>query len=271
MKLTQLLIGTMMLTLMTTSAFAAKVTFTWTANSETNLAGYKLYYGGAPGVYDGDLGDLGPSPVDIPLAALEDAQDPEFSLTGMPSCIHLHFVLTAYNTEGAESDYSDAVDATMVTKPSLVDFGVKSGEQSITMEWLTPQELDANDDGQIVGYRVHYSGAPGEPYDGDFADQGDSPLDIDPDQTRFSLTGLPSGTSVYVTVEAVCEDGTTGRSEEKVSAIIDSDSGYDNAGALGGGCTLAPASNQTSGDLFGMLIVGLLLGILRIRRRVQAL
>jgi len=85
-----------------TLCFAADVTLRWDANTESDLAGYKLYYKtdtpGAP--YDGTGADQGPSPKDIPLGSLSDPNNPEFTITGLDAG-HIYFlVITAYDTEG---------------------------------------------------------------------------------------------------------------------------------------------------------------------------
>lgn len=101
-------------------AQAADVTLAWNANSESNLGGYKLYYEttedatyGGTGLVEGD------SPVTIYLtseggeAYLEDASSPTFTLTGLTEDITYTFALTAFDTDGLESDFSDTVSYTV--------------------------------------------------------------------------------------------------------------------------------------------------------------
>ncbi|MBW2562649.1 MAG: fibronectin type III domain-containing protein [Deltaproteobacteria bacterium] len=102
-----------------TLCFAADVTLRWDKNTETDLAGYKLYYkadsAGSP--YDGTGSDQGPSPVDIPLNTLSDPDNPEFTITGLDAG-HIYFlVLTAYDTEGDESGYSNEVSTFYISSP----------------------------------------------------------------------------------------------------------------------------------------------------------
>lgn len=93
------------------AAWGESVTLAWDANSEANLAGYKLYYkgdtSGAP--YNGTGLNEGDSPVVIHLTQLADPGSPNFTLTGLDSGRQYYFALTAFDTDGAESDYSDEV------------------------------------------------------------------------------------------------------------------------------------------------------------------
>ena len=99
--------------------FAADVTLRWDKNTETDLAGYKLYYkadsSGSP--YDGTGADQGASPVDIPLGVLGDPDNPEFTITDLDAG-HVYFlVLTAYDTEDNESGYSNEVSTFYISSP----------------------------------------------------------------------------------------------------------------------------------------------------------
>jgi len=102
-----------------TFCFAADITLRWDANTETDLAGYKLYYktdsSGPP--YEDTGADQGPSPIDIPLSSLSDPNNPEFTITGLDAG-HIYFlVLTAYDTEGNESGYSNEVSTFYISSP----------------------------------------------------------------------------------------------------------------------------------------------------------
>lgn len=81
----------------TVSVMAANVTFTWNPNTESDLAGYKVYWGDATRAYAAH--------VDVPAAAGEvktatiDVQ-PEDGRT-------VYFAATAYDSAGNESGYSN--------------------------------------------------------------------------------------------------------------------------------------------------------------------
>jgi hypothetical protein len=73
-----------------------QVTLAWDANTETDLAGYKIYYGTASRSYG--------VPVDVKLVTT-------YSLVGFSGATYF-FAVTAYNTSGAESGYSNEVSFT---------------------------------------------------------------------------------------------------------------------------------------------------------------
>ena len=102
-----------------TFCFAADITLRWDANTETDLAGYKLYYkadsSGSP--YDGTGAHQGPSPVNIPLSSLSNPNNPEFTITELDAG-HIYFlVITAYDTEDNESGYSNEVSTFYISSP----------------------------------------------------------------------------------------------------------------------------------------------------------
>ena len=80
---------------------ASKVVLTWDANNWTidpDLAGYKVYYGLAPGSYTKTI-DIGlVNPTGIPTYTVEPLADGTY-----------FFVVTAYDTSGNESGFSNEV------------------------------------------------------------------------------------------------------------------------------------------------------------------
>ena len=85
--------------------------FAWDANTESDIAGYRIYYkNGARGEpYDGTGAVEDDSPVQIPLASLSDPTNPEYTLHGLSDGETFYFVATAYDIFNNESDYSNVL------------------------------------------------------------------------------------------------------------------------------------------------------------------
>lgn len=89
-------------------AFAASnVTFGWDANSESDLAGYKLYQSASAG---GPYTEV----ADISQASLADPQNPEYTLANVTDGVYF-WVITAYDDADNESGYSNEVTADLDT------------------------------------------------------------------------------------------------------------------------------------------------------------
>lgn len=78
---------------------AQSVTLAWNPNTETNLAGYRLYYGLASRSYSSIVPVIVPS-TQATVANVQPGQT-------------YYFAVTAYTTDGLESDYSDEVSYTV--------------------------------------------------------------------------------------------------------------------------------------------------------------
>ncbi len=96
-RFTSLGIGFFILLWLSALAQAAQVTLAWDANTETDLAGYKLYYGTASGSY--------------PNSATLDKVTTH-TLSGLTEGVTYYFALTAFDTENFESGYSNEISYT---------------------------------------------------------------------------------------------------------------------------------------------------------------
>ena len=81
-------------------AMAAEALFTWTPNTETTLAGYKIYYGTAAGNYT--------KSVDQGMARIVDGKA-QGSVPGLTEGTPYYFVCVAYDADGYESGPSNEV------------------------------------------------------------------------------------------------------------------------------------------------------------------
>ena len=79
-------------------------TFSWVPNSESDLAGYKIYYGQIDGgPYPGVVNVGNPAPVDNRISG---------TVTGLDCGQQYYFVCVAVNDAGVESSYSQQASAT---------------------------------------------------------------------------------------------------------------------------------------------------------------
>ena len=89
-------------------ASAATATLAWSPNDEPDLEGYVVYRNRntpGPPYRHSDV---------VPEGELDDPLHPEVRLNGLQEGREYYIALTAYNTEGIESDFSEEVCATVV-------------------------------------------------------------------------------------------------------------------------------------------------------------
>jgi len=109
-----------------TPCYAADVTLQWDANTEPDLGAYKVYYktGSSGEPYNGIGATEGASPIDVGNVA-------KFTLHGLTDGITYFFAITAYDTEGLESDYSNVVSTDVVSTddpaPTISTSGASGG------------------------------------------------------------------------------------------------------------------------------------------------
>jgi hypothetical protein len=104
-------------------AHAAQVTLAWDRNAESNVAGYKIYYGNASRDYDWwiDVGDV-----------------TSFTLTNLGDGATYYFAATAYDNANPplESTYSDEVSKSTCSysiTPTSNSFGASGGSGSVSV------------------------------------------------------------------------------------------------------------------------------------------
>ena len=114
-----------------TLTLGEKVTLAWNPNSETNLDGYKIYYGNSSRNYDVNI-DVG--------------NVTEYKVLNLTEGETYYFAATAYDTSDNESDFSDEIFTTIP---------VSDPEGSLT-RW-EPQSLDVtNLKGEVVDTEPPY-------------------------------------------------------------------------------------------------------------------
>lgn len=101
----------------------AQVTLTWDPNSESDVAGYKIYSGTQSGNY--------PKNIDV-------GKTTSYSLNGLDLGITYYIAATAYNTKGLESGFSNEVVYTVPScsyaiSPSSASFSASGGSGSVSI------------------------------------------------------------------------------------------------------------------------------------------
>lgn len=154
---------------------AADAVLTWNPNSENDLAGYKVYVGTDSRIYS--------APIDVGRVTT-------WTATGLSAGATYYFAVTAYNTAGAESGFSNEVSKTLSSPPDTTPPALSSVNAAgitpdgATITWGTDEPADS---------RVEYGTAP--------AYGGSTGLNTAMVTAHSqSLTGLLPGTSYHYRV-----------------------------------------------------------------------
>src|ERR1039457_3143013 len=114
---------TMVLILCSQAAcLATTVTLQWDANTDANLAGYKIYYQADSSTqpFQGTGATQGVAPVLISKTTTTA------TISGLDSAHAYYIAVTAYNTSGVESTYSNIVYVTELQAPTVSSFTLPS-------------------------------------------------------------------------------------------------------------------------------------------------
>jgi Putative binding domain, N-terminal len=109
---------------MAQTAQAVAVTLEWDANSESNLAGYKVYYGFLSRSYS---------------VSIDVGKTTSHTVTGLQVGVPYYFAATAYDTSYQESGYSNEVSTTIpspcayVISPTSQSYGASGGNGSVSV------------------------------------------------------------------------------------------------------------------------------------------
>ncbi len=159
-------------------AMAAEATFSWVPNSETNLAGYKVYYGNSSRNYTNVI-DVGlPQPNNGRIQA---------SVDGLAEGETYYFAATAYDSQGAESDYSIEINHTVIG--NIVDPQF-TGQADFS--WLP------NTEPNLAGYKIYY-GTVSRTYTTTLDIGLPNPID---GRIHGAITGLTEGQTYYFSATA---------------------------------------------------------------------
>ena len=95
-------------------AYGYDPSFAWDANTESDIAGYNIYYktDSSSVAYNGTDAIEGRSPIQIPVTSLKDPENPQYTIHGLSDTESYFFVITAYDTAGNESGFSNELSYT---------------------------------------------------------------------------------------------------------------------------------------------------------------
>lgn len=117
------------------SALGAAFTLEWDPNTETNIAGYRLYYGTASRTYE---------------ARIEVGNVTTYRVTGLLDGVTYYLAVTAYDQQGRESGYSNEVTARRNAPPTaMITASPISGRAPLTVSFIG---AGTDPDGMVVGY-----------------------------------------------------------------------------------------------------------------------
>jgi hypothetical protein len=240
------------------SAWAGEAILNWDPNADSDLAGYKVYYGTASGSYT--------ESVDVGLT--DNSNSPQYTVGDLLGGTTTYFAVTAYDTSGNESGYSNEVSKTVAdtTPPGDVqNFTAVGGDQQITLSWTNPPDSD------FVGVRIRYrtDHFPADINDGtllgDFTGQ--------PNQTASTAhTGLQNGVTYYYSAASYDASGNY-QSTAHASVTPSTSADTPNSTSSGGCGMIFRKDGQHLGpgqaaDMMVLLAVPL---IALMRRKIQSL
>lgn len=130
------------LMLLSSQAFARTATLSWDANPESNLAGYKVYYGtqsrdcnidpqNETYYYNGTQARESNAPIVLFLEDIADPSAPSYRMSDLSDTQAYYFTVTAFLDNGAESLYSNEAAIMDSAAPALCTAGASSPTQVV--------------------------------------------------------------------------------------------------------------------------------------------
>jgi fibronectin type 3 domain-containing protein len=187
-----------------------QVNLTWDANSESDLSEYRLY--------------RGTSPEPTTQVATIAAGTESYTDTDVSNGTTYYYRLTAVDTDGNESNFSNEVSATPEpgggeTPAAPTGLAATAGDGEVSLSW------DANSESDLSEYRLYRGTSPEPTTQVATITEGNTTYD-DPD--------VSNGTTYYYRLTAVDADGNESNFSNEVSATPETGGGDPSEIAIGG-------------------------------------
>ncbi len=134
------------------ACFASTVVLQWDPNTDADLAGYKVYYQADSSTqpFQGTGATQGPSPIDV-----HNQNDSE-TISGLDPAHPYYFAVTAYNTSGVESAYSNIVYVPELVPPTV---SISYPTNNATVSGTVSVTASASDNVGVTKVEFYVNGA----------------------------------------------------------------------------------------------------------------
>jgi hypothetical protein len=166
-----------------------QLTLTWNPNVESDLAGYRIYYGTSSKIYE---------------ATVDVGDNTSWVLTGLEEGLIYYCAATAYDMDGNESEFSEEVSGLVPITDTDEDGMPANNSGQLTLTW------NPNNESDLAGYKIYY-GKSSRIYE-EWIDVGNN--------TNCVLTGLEEGLIYYCAATAYDMDGNESEFSEEVSGLV---------------------------------------------------
>jgi chitinase len=133
------------------ACFASTVVLQWDPNTDADLAGYKVYYQADSSTqpFKGTGATQGPSPIDVHNQTTE-------TISGLDPAHPYYFAVTAYNTSGVESAYSNIVYVPELVSPTV---SISYPTNNATVSGTVSVTASASDNVGVTKVEFYVNGA----------------------------------------------------------------------------------------------------------------
>lgn len=211
-KILLALLVLMLSALLPAAAFSAEITLAWDKPVDSDISGYRIYFGESGTAYKNS-----------PYTEIDSPSQTSTVIFGLEDGVTYSFAATCIDGHGQESGFSEAVTYTV---PELT---------RVTLAWDKPS--GSND---LAGYNLYF-GEPGT----DFKDSPYKTIDS-PDQTSSEFSGLESGRIYAFVATSLDTDGRESVFSEELYYNV-AETTTDNEDEDGSGTT-DPGADDTESD-----------------------